>query len=236
MKIRVRLLGHLKELVNKEIDIEASSWREALISLRALHPSLSQIISERGDPAPGYMVFLDGVDHRIVTSEVAEEIVILPVAHGGAMREISWEEVVKNSTKIARDIEESSYRAEVVIGILRGGAVPAVLIADALGVSDVGMIEIKLYKGMKRGDRAVLRQPLTLPIADRSVLIVDDVSDSGVTLQLAIDYIRHHAPKEIRTAALYVKPWTSLYPDYYGESTEDWLIFPWERFQHDRGQ
>lgn len=239
MRIKVRLLGHLKELTKGgELEIEASSWREALRLLRDSNPAFATIITREGEPAPGYMVFVDGTDYRIAEGEGAEEIVVLPIVHGGGSggpRELSWEDISRSSAKVAESVERSSYKVDVVIGILRGGAVPAILVADLLDVSDVGMIEIKLYKGRKRGERAILRQPLTIGVAGKSVLIVDDVSDSGMTLQMAIDYVRHHAPKEIRTATLYVKPWTALYPDYYAESTEDWLVFPWEKSQYKRG-
>lgn len=63
------------------------------------------------------------------------------------------------------------------------------------------------------------------------VLLVDDVADTGKTLAAATSYISMHGPEEVKTATLYLKPWSMLQPDYYGEVTDAWIIFPWERME-----
>ncbi|MCX8195470.1 MAG: phosphoribosyltransferase family protein [Acidilobaceae archaeon] len=237
MLIRVRLLGQLTQLVGREvIEVEADSWREALKKLRD-NSALSQAIEPNGDPAPAYMVFVDGVDYRLAEDGPAREVILLPIVHGGSVRFLSWEEVVRASSVVAERVRESRYVPEVIVGILRGGAVPAIVIADMLGVEDVGVIEVKLYTAPNaRRERPFLRQPLLLDVKDKNVLIVDDVSDTGLTLQLALDYIEHHLPAGVKTATLYVKPWTRLVPDYYAESTDSWLVFPWGVNEYERSR
>ena len=236
-KICIRLLSSLKDLAGgtKVICVKARSWRAALLKLKEMFPKFSSILDENGTLRPGYIMFIDGMDYRIYesmrTSSVPRDIVILPVNHGGLdFEKVSWEDIENMVRHIAGQIEKSAFKAEVVIGILRGGIIPAKLLADELGVEDMGIIEIKFYRSVgNRSQRPYLRQPLTLPVKDKNVLIVDDVSDSGLTLSVAIDAINLYSPKRLRTATLYVKPWTRLMPDYYSRTSDKWIIFPWER-------
>jgi hypothetical protein len=63
-------------------------------------------------------------------------------------------------------------------------------------------------------------------LAGLSVLLVDDVSDSGRTLALVLAMLRESAA-EVRCATLYTKPRTVLIPDYTWRETDDWIVFPW---------
>ncbi len=142
---------------------------------------------------------------------------------------ISWEEIVDTVREVARSIENSGFKPDMIVGILRGGIIPARLLADELDVEDLGFIEIKLYTSIgARKPQPYLRQPLILPATGRRVLVVDDVSDTGLTLQHAIEAIRLYNPLDVRTATLYVKPWTKLMPDYYARIVNEWIVFPWE--------
>jgi len=232
---KIRLLASLRELVNaSELTVEADEWRQALIRLRNSYPRLAGIIMENGEPAPGYLVFVDGVDYRLIDEKVpAKEIVILPITHGGSATNLEWvswvdiEEIVEN---LSASIKDSGYNVDVIIGILRGGVIPAKLLADKLGVDDLGVMEVKLYTSIgERRSKPYLRQPLTLPVRNLNVLIVDDVSDTGLTLEFAVNAVQLYSPSSIKTATLYIKPWTKMVPDYYGRVSENWLVFPWER-------
>ncbi len=237
MRVKIRLLASLPERTGgrDSIEVEASTWKDALMRLLEEYPSLKDVITEDG-PRPGIILFVDGVDWRIAEDGPAREIVILPVNHGGIEVEIvSWEKVDGASRIVADMIRDSGFKADAIIGIIRGGMVPARLLSDILGVDTIGMIEIKLYEGIGvRGHQPYLRQPLVLDVKDKRVLIVDDISDSGLSLQLATQLISLYSPSEVRTATLYIKPWTKMVPDYYAYETEKWVVFPWERVEYER--
>jgi hypoxanthine phosphoribosyltransferase len=57
-------------------------------------------------------------------------------------------------------------------------------------------------------------------IKSREVLIVDDIADTGATL----DGFQHLFP----TATLYYKPWSKVEPTFYVRKTKNWIVFPWE--------
>ncbi|MEM4426438.1 MAG: MoaD/ThiS family protein [Acidilobaceae archaeon] len=87
--VSIKLFGHLKERIGLEkLEVEASSWREALLKAREVSTLLREAIDDTGEPVPGYVVFVDGVDYRLLKpDESAREIVIIPVVHGGRVFE-----------------------------------------------------------------------------------------------------------------------------------------------------
>ncbi len=238
-QVRVRLLGALKERTGgrQELYVEAGGWAEALREVLRLYPQMSVALDESGRPRPGFLVFVDGVDSRLLPEgQAANAIDVLPVNHGGVEFEmITWEKIEDAVRKIADKVRGSSFRPDVIVSVMRGGVIPGRLLADNLGVEDIGVIEVKLYiSAGQRGERPYLRQPLTLSIKDKSVLLVDDVSDSGLTLQFSVQALSLYMPSEIRTATLYIKPWTKYVPDYYAEQVNRWVIFPWEISEFER--
>ncbi len=142
---------------------------------------------------------------------------------------LNWSDIVIGSIELTKKIASGRYIPDMIVGIFRNGWILAKLVSDLLGVDEVSGIGIKFYKGIgeTRERPLVTSGPIQSP-REKRVLIVDDVSDSGRTLQTAIELIKLYGAKEVRTATLYVKPKTVLYPDYYYGETSDWIVFPWE--------
>ena len=141
---------------------------------------------------------------------------------------VSWSAVEEAISHIAKQIKES-HVPEVVIAIVKGGLIPARVLVDALAIEEIGFIEVKFYKGIGvAGDKPSVKSIALPQIRGKSVLVVDDVVDSGRTMQLAIDIVSAHVPRSLRSAVLYVKPWSTYIPDYYHAITDEWIIFPWE--------
>jgi len=236
-RIRIRLLASLRDLTDGReiIEVDASTWREALKRIVEMYPRLAEAISVEGAPRPGILMFVDGVDYRLA-DEGGSEVVILPVNHGGVeVKIVSWSDVTEAVESVSRRIIKSSLDIDMVIGIMRGGVIPARLISDYIGVDELAVIEVKLYKSIGiKSAQPYLKHPLIKDVKDKNVLLVDDISDSGLSLQLALQAISLHSPRNIVTATLYVKPWTRLYPDYYHSVTDKWIIFPWEIYEYRR--
>ena len=142
----------------------------------------------------------------------------------------SWQDIEELSYKIAEQIIEKNIKIDIIIAILRGGWIPARILADLLGIENIGVLGIKFYKSIEtRKEQPIITYPLILDISNKNVLLVDDVADTGKSLSLAIEMTRLYGPKNIYTATLYVKPTTILVPDFYAETTSAWIIFPWEK-------
>jgi hypoxanthine phosphoribosyltransferase len=141
---------------------------------------------------------------------------------------VSWKKIHLALVELAHRIMRE-YRPDIVYAVLKGGLIPARILVDLLSIEEMGFIGVKAYRGVGvRKARPELTLPPTISVKNKNVLIVDDVVDTGLTLQLVIDELRRYGAREIKTLALYVKPWTMIYPDYYYEETSKWVMFPWE--------
>ena len=143
---------------------------------------------------------------------------------------ISWSEVERLCQHLAGLIRESGYRPDLVIAIGRGGYVPARLMCDWLHIMGLTSIKVEHYlSGANRQEEAVIRYPLKADIRGLRVLVVDDVNDTGDTLEAATQHLQAFQPGEIRTAVMHHKAVTSFDADYSAGKIVKWrwLIYPW---------
>lgn len=142
---------------------------------------------------------------------------------------LTWELFGHASRELAQTIADSGFVPEVVLGIARGGLLPAGALAYTLDCKALFTMNVEFYTGVG----TTLDSPVILPpILDAteldglSVLVVDDVADSGRTLELVHGFCRDHA-SEVRTAVLYEKPASVIRADYTWRYTDKWINFPW---------
>jgi hypothetical protein len=143
---------------------------------------------------------------------------------------ISWDEAYQLSRKLASVIKSSGFRPDLVIAIGRGGYVPARIVCDFLLHSLLTSIKIEHWDiaACKRPEAAV-RFPLAVDVQDQSILIIDDVTDTGDTLRAALDYLKSLGAGETKTGVMQHKTTSSVVPDFYAEVIKDWrwIIYPW---------
>lgn len=113
---------------------------------------------------------------------------------------MSWEEFDFAISNIAAQITKSGIKFEGIHGVPRGGLIAAVALSHELNIPFVKNVYHNLT----------------------NILIVDDISDSGETLQ------RYQIWK---TATICYKPTSLVIPDYsYVDITDNaWWVFPWEK-------
>ena len=143
---------------------------------------------------------------------------------------IGWQQVEEYVSNLVQQMREAAFAPDLIVAIARGGFVPARLLADHLDVFDMDSMKIEHYQGVNRQQMARLRYPLAAEVDGRSILVVDDVSDSGETFELALSHIRSKGePAELRTAALHHKETSSYRPHFHAGRLEQWrwLIYPW---------
>ncbi len=156
---------------------------------------------------------------------------------------ISADELLIDSFKLARKIVDSGFKPKFIIGVWRGGAPVGIAVQelfDYLGIeTDHIAIRTSSYVGIDKQNKEVKVHGIDYVIKNVSpghdTLIVDDVFDSGRSIQAVLDTIRRksgeHCPKVIKVACPWYKPTrnvTSITPDFYLHETEDWLVFPHE--------
>jgi len=124
----------------------------------------------------------------------------------------------------------SGFKPDLLIGIIRGGLVPLRILADEFGDIEVTTMRVRFYEDVNKTSREpkITQIPIT-PISGKSILIVDDVADTGCSLDVARNFLRQNNAKDSKVAVIYYKPWSKLKPDFYVKTTQKWIIFPHER-------
>lgn len=147
------------------------------------------------------------------------------------MREVlGWEEFGVASRELAATVWDSGYRPDLIVCVARGGLIPAGAIAYALDMKPVLVMNVEFYTQVGE----TLPDPRLLdPLPDfnalkgAKVLIVDDVVDSGRTLQYVQELCEHNGVADQRLAVIYEKPVSALKADYVWRHTDLWISFPW---------
>jgi hypoxanthine phosphoribosyltransferase len=144
----------------------------------------------------------------------------------------SWDKIYEMLIDIALRIRNSGFKPDYIVGVSRGGWAPGRILSDLLENTHTANIKIEFYLGIgKTARKPVVTQPLAEDITKKNVLVVDDVSDTGESLKVALDHVVGKGAAGVKTATVYFKPHSIFKPDFFADSTSDWIIFPWERLE-----
>ncbi len=116
-----------------------------------------------------------------------------------------------------------------IIGIARGGLIPAAIIARELNVHLVDTVCVSSYTVRSQDKISVLKDIGTSPVRQGKCLIIDDLVDTGKTAQV----VRQMLP-DAHFATVYAKPGGRPYVDtFITEVSQDtWILFPWDAEYH----
>jgi hypoxanthine phosphoribosyltransferase len=147
----------------------------------------------------------------------------------------SWDQVYDMLIELAKRVKDSGFQADLIIGVSRGGWAPARIMSDLLENANTASIRIEFYLAPGvTARKPVISQAIMVPVKGVNVLVVDDVSDTGESLKVAVEHLNVCGAKAIKTATLYYKPQSIFKPDFFIVQTEQWVIFPWERLENTR--
>ena len=152
-------------------------------------------------------------------------------------RYVSWNTVNRQVKRLINDIKNSQWTPDLIVGVVRGGSIPAVWMSNITG------IPAEMAKVSFRDDAVkhpVLSVTLLKKIAQPGLktLIVDDINDTGETLIWIQSKIREYDQetyKQVRFACLMDNaPSTFKDLDYSAEKINkdldpEWIVFPWEK-------
>ena len=156
---------------------------------------------------------------------------------------ISAGELLRDSFLLAANIYDSGFRPDFIVGIWRGGTPVGIAVQEYFefrgAPTDHIAVRTASYTGIAEQSHTIrvhgLHYLLDNANADNSVLVVDDVFDSGRSFKALLDEwartARCNLPKDIRLAAPWYKPSNrkvDLIPDYFVRETDQWLVFPHE--------
>jgi hypothetical protein len=156
---------------------------------------------------------------------------------------ISAQQLLEDAFRLGLAILASGFRPSYMVGIWRGGAPVGIAVQELLAIQGVDCdhfpIRTASYTGIGERGREVrvfgLGDLVGRVEAGDRLLIVDDVYDTGLSIQAVLEEIARRTgvrmPGCIRIATPWYKPasnCTPRIPDYYVHETADWLVFPHE--------
>jgi hypoxanthine phosphoribosyltransferase len=142
----------------------------------------------------------------------------------------SWNQIYRLLLKLAEAVRKSGFEPEVIVGVSRGGWIPARIMSDLLETPKLANVTAEFYVGVAETKREpTITQPVSVSVKDKKVLVVDDVADTGESLKLVNSHLKNQGASEIKIATIYYKPWSVIVPHYYEKETRCWIVFPWEQ-------
>ncbi len=138
-----------------------------------------------------------------------------------------YEKFVKDVKKLVKIT--SDYKADTIVAIARGGMSLGHAYASATDNRQLMSINSILYNGEEKGKICEVFNMPELSKA-KKVLVLDDIVDSGQTLQEVLKALKSSYPSvEFRVASIYYKKSATVQPDYSLYEADDWIEFFWEK-------
>lgn len=156
---------------------------------------------------------------------------------------ITAQELLEDSFRVAAQVYKDGFRPQFIVGIWRGGAPIGIAVQEYFDFKEVDTDHIAVrtssYYGIGKQSKEIKVHGLHYIIenanADDGLLIVDDVFDSGRSIDALIKQLekltRKNMPTDVRIACPWYKPQNSqvdIKPDYYVHESDEWLVFPHE--------
>jgi len=147
---------------------------------------------------------------------------------------VEWNYAYDLCRDVSKEIKDAGFKPEVVIGIARGGWYLARVLCDFFLLKDLFSLKTEHWgvtatitgaAKLKYGiDDAAIKK-----LRGKEVLIADDVTDTGDSIKLVVEYVKSLGAKDVKTATMHHKTSSSFVPDFYGELVKEWrwVIYPW---------
>lgn len=163
-----------------------------------------------------------------------------------AFEHVSWDDIEKSCLSMYARMQQSHYKPDVIIGVLKGGGIPASLFVDYFGVSmELASLTAKSYVGTNKVKKVELFPNFDIKdLKGKHVLVVDDIWDTGETMESILyefgsEYSVTTATLFYRTKMIEAGSFNSSphidrshTPDYYDKTvTNEWVVFPWEKYE-----
>ena len=140
------------------------------------------------------------------------------------------EEMIDSIRNISEQLTNSNFDPEVIISVNRGGCVPGIYLSHYIDKPHE-VINIELRDSNQEPDLNSIKEKIS---QFSSVLIIDDINDSGKTIGVIKDLSKNLTTK-IHFAVLINKSESTSKVEYYGKTVNSklndyWYVFPWENW------
>lgn len=167
---------------------------------------------------------LKGISNESVGKHLAKEDAAL------GFEVLTWNGFLKDVIDLTYKLQDTEFDA--IVAIARGGLVIARLLSDLTGVKKIYSLHAEYYTGPnKHYSEPRITGEFSQSIEVTRIIVVDDVVDSGKTMQFALSYLQGKGFRKPLTLSVYLKPWSRFTPDYYSRIVNRWIVFPYEHFE-----
>lgn len=140
----------------------------------------------------------------------------------------SWENLAIDLKSIAAQISLSEWFPDFIVGIKRGGLIPATYLSH---IMNVPLLVCSCQ--LRDGNRAVELIEITEEIKNKRLLFIDDICDEGDTFKKIADYLQKNKIKNYKTSAIFYNIRQNFIIDYKARKIDrskdtSWIVFPWE--------
>ena len=143
----------------------------------------------------------------------------------------NWEYIYGLCRGVSDDVREAEFEPDVVVALARGGWFAGRCVCDFLGLDDLTSLKMEHYVGTaEKSGEPEIRYPMPEgSVEGKDVLIIDDIADTGGSIERAHEYVTDRDAGEVRTATLQLLGTSEYDPDYVGERLEEWtwVVYPW---------
>ena len=158
---------------------------------------------------------------------------------------VSWEQYNQTVEKLAIQIDNSNYKPTILVGIMRGAA-PMIDVLSRIFKLKCAYLAVESYSGKgiedEQGNIVFSREMSSIaPSMGGRILLCDDLSDTGITFNKSIDWLKKYGPikdkiEDIKTATLWKKQKSTFNPDFCAVKLESnpWIVQPFEVYEEVR--
>ena len=148
----------------------------------------------------------------------------------------TWADVDRWADRLGELVLRHARRPETIVGLTRGGWVASRLLADRLGVKRLVALRAQHWGVTATPDgEASISEALSGEIRGESVLVVDDITDTGESLELAMRHVAERAPARVESATFLHISHSKYRPTYVAEEIPRdawvWVVFPWNYWE-----
>ena len=142
--------------------------------------------------------------------------------------DLSWSDISLYCDVILNQLKEDNIEIDSILGVARGGMVPATILSYSLNNPYMEMLGVRTREV---DDPQFYGNPTLFG----NVLVIDDINDSGLTFEVVSKYIDHHFDrgevKNVYYSACVKRSSSKWNKGYYGIEHEgsDWFVFPWDK-------
>ncbi|ELY60237.1 phosphoribosyltransferase [Natronococcus amylolyticus DSM 10524] len=143
----------------------------------------------------------------------------------------NWDYIYSLCRDVSDEVRRDDFEPDVIVALARGGWFAGRCICDFLGMDDLTSLKMEHYVGTaEKSGEPTVRYPMPEgSVEGKDVLIIDDIADTGGSIERAHEYVDERNAGEVRTATLQLLQTSEYEPDYIGERLEEWtwVVYPW---------